>query len=57
MNEYHNNPRLTALAEKGGVMRFLIEREDSVYRGVIILSAIEENQRTRIVCMKRYRYK
>ena len=57
MNGYHDNARLMTLADKGGVLRFVIERGNFLYRGMVILSRVEDNQRTRIVCMKRYQYR
>ncbi len=57
MNDYNYAARLTTLADKGGVLRFVIERGNFLYRGMVILSRVEDNQRTRLVCMKRYRYK
>jgi hypothetical protein len=57
MSAYHNDPRITTLAEKGGVMHFIIERGRSLYQGMIILSKVEDSQRTRIVCIKKYKYK
>lgn len=45
------------LAAKGGVMLFTIERADRLYRGAVILSAMDEKgKRTRIVSAKVYRY-
>jgi len=45
------------LVEKGGVMLFTVERADKVYRGAVILSAMDESgKRTRIVSAKVYRY-
>ena len=57
MSEYHNDPRITTLAEKGGVMHFVIEKNNFLYQGMIILSRIEDSQRTRIVCIKKYKYR
>lgn len=44
------------LAAKGGVMLFTVERANRVYKGAVLLSPATEGQRTRIVCMKVYRY-
>ena len=57
MSNYPYDPRITTLAEKGGVLHFIIERNDFLYQGMIILSKVEDSQRTRIVCVKKYRYK
>ncbi len=56
MNNYCDNTRLATLAGKGGVLCFTIERSNFLYRGMVVLSRIEDSRRTRIVCMKRYRY-
>jgi len=45
------------LASKGGIMFFTVEREAKVYRGAVLLSPVADGQRTRIVCMKVYRYR
>lgn len=45
------------LAAKGGVMLFTVERANRVYKGAVLLSPATEGQRTRIVCMKVYKYK
>lgn len=48
---------IATLQAKGGIMFFTVERQDKVYRGAVLLSAVANGQRTRIVCMKIYRYK
>jgi len=44
------------LQAKGGVMFFTVERSDRLYRGAVLLSPVADGQRTRIVCVKVYRY-
>jgi len=57
MHNYCDDDRLTTLADKGGVLCLVIERGTFLYRGMIVLSRREDGRRTRIVCIKRYRYK
>jgi hypothetical protein len=56
MAPYYNNQNITTLQDKGGVMLFTIEKPDRCYRGMVLLSSVKDAQRTRIVCMKQYRY-
>jgi hypothetical protein len=57
MHNYCDHDRLATLAGKGGVLCFVIERGNFLYRGMIVLSRLEDGRRTRIVCIKRYQYK
>jgi hypothetical protein len=52
-----DNLDLATLRAKGGVMLFTIIRLERVYKGMVLLSPLSPNhQRTRMVCMKVYRY-
>ncbi len=48
---------LATLQAKGGMMFFTVERQDKLYKGAVLLSPVANAHRTRIVCMKVYRYK
>jgi hypothetical protein len=54
---YSDNFNVATLQAKGGVMHFIIERPERLYRGMVVLSAVKRGHRTRIVKMKEYRYK
>jgi len=45
------------LEAKGGMMFFTVERADLVYMGAVLLSRVNNGQRTRIVAMKVYRHR
>lgn len=57
MNLYPENSQVATLQEKGGIMFFSVERPERVYRGAVILSKTLNSHRTRIVCMKEYKYR
>jgi Cft2 family RNA processing exonuclease len=49
--------QLSALRIKGGVLFFTIQRPRQVYKGTIILSAVENCCQRRVVYIREYRYK
>ena len=57
MDIYPEASRLKTLQSKGGVMFFIIEKLDKLYRGMVLLSSLQNHYRKRIVCMKVYRAK
>ena len=48
--------RLQSLSTKGGIMLFTIEKEDRLYKGSIILSAVEGCNQKRAVYVREYKY-
>lgn len=57
MKTYTEEARLKTLESKGGVMYFLVEKPDRIYRGMVLLSPAHNHNRKRIVCMKVYKIK
>lgn len=55
MKTYTEEARLKTLESKGGVMYFLVEKPDRIYRGMVLLSPAHNHNRKRIVCMKVYK--
>ena len=47
--------RLHTLYSKGGIMFFTVEKQDTVYSGMVLLSPVEDNFRRRAVYVKQYR--
>ena len=48
--------KLALLQQKGGIMVFTIVRPERVYRGIIILSPVVNNHRTKNVIIREYKY-
>jgi hypothetical protein len=55
-NSYSDDERLALLQQKGGIMVFTIVRPERVYRGIIILSPVVDNHRTKNIIIREYKY-
>jgi len=48
------NTRLNALLNKGGIMLFVIEKPQCIYKGMVLLSSAQNNGPRRSLYIKRY---
>lgn len=55
MENYLGDPRIAALYAKGGIMFFDIERPERVFRGMVLLSPVNNEHRRRAVYIKEYK--